>query len=178
MKTLIVYKDFIVREFNMIDETSLVDSIGILTQESAGSYYPNYIKESQRGKLAQLHKWLIKEGLIPLNEFFTLHQIYESQYSEAKICYYKQINFTVRDRFGRIIKIPFKISPDIETTYIRLQEQILKLIEELADSESVNMYKLKKEMLSLEREILLKENKNRNLEDEIKVLKDQIGSNK
>lgn len=146
MKTLVIYKDLIVREYKEFNENILVDSIGVIIgNESDKSYTPTKYKGGYHDYNVKLWSWNIINETIVLNDYFKIINIEEIPHSSKNYTYWRELIITLEDKFSTIKSFEFYIDPNLVFTYENFQKYLLEIDKELGFNNSFEMLKINNE---------------------------------
>lgn len=146
MKTLVIYKDLIVREYKELNEDILVDSIGVIRgNESDRSYTPTKYNGGYHDYSVNLWNWSIVNDEIIINDYFKIIKIEENPHYGNHYSYWRELTITLKDSFSSIKSFKFEIDPKSLFTYNLIQKYLLEVKEELEDNNSFEMLEINNE---------------------------------
>lgn len=146
MKTLVIYKDLIVREYKELNEDILVDSIGVITgNESDRSYTPTKYKGGYHDYSVNLWNWSIFNDEIIINDYFKIINIREIPHSSKSYTYWRELVITLEDQFSTRKSFEFYIDPNSTFSYKDFQKYLLEIYKELGFNNSFKMLEIDKE---------------------------------
>lgn len=176
MRTFVIYKDLVVREYKEFNKDLIIDSIGVITSnESDSSYTPTKYQGGFHDFSVKLWNWSIVNDKIIINQYFSIIKIKECPDSTKKHSYWRELIIVLEDNFKTQKSYSFYIRPESIFTYENLQKFLLEINEELKYNNSFKMLEINKENEQLKYIISSLEEDNSKLIKEKEDLQQCIG---